>query len=85
MPKALAECRRVLQPGGRIVVVSLSKKDPPSLALEVFQWTHQHFPNLLDCRLIYPRRALEAAGFVIDESRQARMWVPVEIVMATSS
>ena len=84
IPKVLAECRRVLQRGGRIVVVALSKEGPPGLALEAFQWTHQHFPNLLDCRPIYARRALDDAGFSIAETVLDRMWVPVEIVAATN-
>ena len=85
IPRVLAECRRVLRHGGRIGVVSLSKDAPPGVALDVFQWTHRHFPNLLDCRPIYPRRMLEEAGFTIVSSTQERMWVPVEIVIATST
>jgi hypothetical protein len=34
----------------------------------------------MDCRPIYARRALEAAGFAIKESQTESMWVPVEIV-----
>ena len=34
----------------------------------------------MDCRPIYTRRALEAAGFVIVDSLTESMWVPVEIV-----
>lgn len=50
--------------------------------LRAFEWTHRHFPNLLDCRPIYARRTLEAEGFTIEESRVESMWVPVEIVLA---
>ena len=46
----------------------------------VFEWTHRHFPNLMDCRPIYARRALQATGFVIEDSLTESMWVPVEIV-----
>lgn len=82
IPSVLAECRRVLRAGGRLGVVCLSKDAPPGMALEVFQWTHEHFPNLLDCRPIYGRRMIEAAGFDIVSVGHARMWVPVEIVVA---
>jgi len=78
----LAECRRVLRPGGRLVVVGLSKEGKAGLALKTFEWTHRHFPNLIDCRPIYQRRAIEAAGFLIRESAVEHMWVPVEIVSA---
>lgn len=82
IPRLLAECRRVLKPGGRIVVVAVSHEGEPGLALQVYEWTHRHFPNLLDCRPIFVRRVLEAAGFTIREVRLAQMWVPVEIVLA---
>jgi len=80
IPRVLEECRRVLRPGGRLVVVGISKAGKPGLAMRAFEWTHQHFPNLMDCRPIYVRQALEAAGFVVEDSTVQHMWVPVEIV-----
>jgi len=80
LPHVLAEWRRVLKPGGRLVVVAISKEGPQGLVLSAFEWTHRHFPNLMDCRPIYVRRALEAAGFFIDSLSVETMWVPVEIV-----
>ena len=68
IPKVLAECKRVLRPGGRIVVVAVSKEGKEGLVIHAFEWTHRHFPNLMDCRPIYARRALEATGFVIEDS-----------------
>jgi demethylmenaquinone methyltransferase/2-methoxy-6-polyprenyl-1,4-benzoquinol methylase len=49
--------------------------------VEAYEWTHQHFPNLLDCRPIFVRRALEDAGFSIRNATIANMWVPVEVVV----
>jgi ubiquinone/menaquinone biosynthesis C-methylase UbiE len=83
IPVVLAECKRVLHPGGRIVVVGMSKEGKEELLTHVFEWTHQHFPNFLDCRPIFVRRALEAAGFVIKDAQLRHMWIPVEIVLAT--
>ncbi len=82
LPKVLAECKRVLRPGGRIVVVAVSKEGKQGVIVNIFQWTHKHFPNLMDCRPIYVRRALAAAGFTIKEADVESMWVPVEIVLA---
>lgn len=82
IPRVLAQCQRVLRPGGRIVVAAVSKETQHGLTVRAFEWTHRHFPNLLDCRPIYVRRALEAEGFVITDSRLESMWVPVEIVRA---
>jgi len=80
LPKVLTEWKRVLCPGGRLVIVAVSKEGKQNLVVRVFEWTHRHFPNLLDCRPIYVRRALEAVGFEIADARIDQMWVPVEIV-----
>ena len=80
IPLVLAECRRVLKPGGRIVVVSMSRAMPEGLITEMFEWTHQHFPNFLDCRPILVRQALEDAKFSILNEKIMKMWIYVEVV-----
>jgi demethylmenaquinone methyltransferase/2-methoxy-6-polyprenyl-1,4-benzoquinol methylase len=82
IPRVLSECRRVLRPDGRIVVVGMSKEGPRSAMVHAFEWTHRHFPAFLDCRPIFVRQALEDAGLTIGETRLVEMWVPVEIVLA---
>lgn len=82
IPVVLAEIRRVLKPGGRLVVVSVSKEGDPGVVLRIFEWTHKHFPNLMDCRPIHTKRAVEDAGFEVQQTRIEDMWVPVEIVLA---
>jgi len=82
IPLVLAECGRVLRPGGRIGVVAITKEGNEGLAVGAYEWTHRHFPNLLDCRPIFVRRALEEAGFSIRDAIITHMWVPVEIVVA---
>lgn len=81
IPQVLRECRRVLQPRGRIVVVGMSKEGGPGMMLDAFEWTHRHFPNFLDCRPIYVRRSLEAAGFRVKDTRIMEMWIPVEVAL----
>lgn len=80
IPLVLAECKRVLKPGGRMVVIGMSRVLPEGLIMEIFEWTHRHFPNYLDCRPILVRQALEDSGFEICDSRIMKMWISVEVV-----
>ncbi len=82
IPRVLSEWKRVLKPGGRLAVVAMSKAGKQGLIMKAYEWTHQHFPNLMDCRPIYVQRAIEAAGFEIVAADVERMWVAVEIVLA---
>jgi demethylmenaquinone methyltransferase/2-methoxy-6-polyprenyl-1,4-benzoquinol methylase len=81
IPKFLAECKRVLKSGGRFGVVAVSKVGKEGIVMKAYEWTHRHFPNLVDCRPIFAKAALEAAGFTIQASENESMWVPVEIVV----
>lgn len=85
LPQVLAEWQRVLRPGGRLVVVAISKEGKQGVVVKAYEWTHKHFPNLLDCRPIFVGRAMQAAGFTIVDRKVEHMWVPVEIVKGIKS
>ena len=81
IPKVLSECFRVLKKGGRIGVVSLSKKKS-NVMVRMYEWLHGMFPRLLDCRPIFVEEALNDAGFKKVYSSVISMWgLPVEIVV----
>jgi ubiquinone/menaquinone biosynthesis C-methylase UbiE len=82
IPVVLAECRRVLRPGGRLGIAAVTKEGHHELLVGAYEWTHRHFPNFLDCRPIFARRSIEDAGFRVQDSEVGMMWVPVEIVVA---
>lgn len=82
IPRVLQECHRILKPGGRLAVVSMTKTNPPGLAVRMYEWFHEHMPDYADCRPIFARQALEQSGFVIRDVSVSSMWgLPVEIVL----
>ncbi len=82
IPKVLSECRRAIQPGGRICVISLSKARGSNWMVKMYEWGHEQFPKFLDCRPIFVSQALEEANFEIQEAVQESLFgLPVEIVI----
>jgi demethylmenaquinone methyltransferase/2-methoxy-6-polyprenyl-1,4-benzoquinol methylase len=86
IPRVLQECYRILKLGGRLAVVSMTKHDPPGIAVRIYEWFHDHMPDYADCRPIFARQALEQSGFVIRDVSVSSMWgLPVEIVLGTKA
>jgi ubiquinone/menaquinone biosynthesis C-methylase UbiE len=84
IPVVLAECRRVLQTGGRLGIVSLAKKD--SLAVHNYEWFHVHFPKVVDCHPIFLFPLLEKVGFEVTHAMEKRLWgLPVDAIVAQRS
>ncbi len=81
-PIVLSEMHRLLRTGGRLAIVSLAAVRSSPL-VRVYEWTHRHFPALVDCRPIAARAALEEAGFAIDyAARDHVAGLPVDVLLA---
>ena len=80
IPIVLDECRWVLKRKGKLGVVSLAKRY--TLACRLYEWGHDRWPVLLDCRPIDLRNSLDAGGFRVQAAKVQTMWgLPVEIAL----
>ena len=83
IPQVLEETRRVLKPGGRIAVVSLSKEGKASTAMRWYEWAHRKWPRYADCRPICVERSMTACGYAVRSRARARMaGLPLDTVLA---
>jgi ubiquinone/menaquinone biosynthesis C-methylase UbiE len=83
IPCVLSEIRRVLKPGGRVGLVSMSKACEGNVIVKVYERFHRWLPKLIDCRPIYLENAVESAGLHCEVHQTRSMWgIPVEIVIA---
>ena len=84
IPGVLKETMRVLKPGGRIAVVSLSKEGKTTAAMRLYEWAHRKWPQFADCRPIYVEKSMTGCGYVVASRSKAGMaGLPLEIVLAT--
>ncbi len=84
IPIVLGEMRRVLKPGGRVGLVSMSKACASNVVVKIYERFHRWLPKLIDCRPIYPQHAAESVGLHCKVHQTRSMWgIPVEVVVAT--
>lgn len=86
IPEVLAECRRVLKPGGRLGVVSMAsvpEGQQESVLERTYIWMHSHFPHIVDCQPIPLETLLRDAGFQLESQERMELFtMPVAIVVA---
>jgi len=84
--QVLAECHRVLNSQGRICIISLAKDDPLNIFGRLYEWLHDKFPKVLDCRPIPVKALLHQADFTIKDHRKETMWgLPVSMTLASAA
>jgi ubiquinone/menaquinone biosynthesis C-methylase UbiE len=83
IPLVLNEIKRILKTNGRLSVVSLSKENGNSRMLKTYEWVHEYFPNIADCRPIYVEQSIKNAGYQISYKENIKIFgLPGEIVIA---
>lgn len=84
-PEALAEYWRVLKPGGRLVLVNMTRGEKPGSG--VFDWLYSRSPRLMGgCRGVRMVKPLEDAGFIVRSRRYVQqMLFPSEVILAVKS
>ncbi len=82
IPGVLKEVLRVLKPGGKLGVVSMFKKEHRSWLTHAYEWSHRHFPHIVDCQPIDAPQFMENAGFKLVHNEEMAIWsLPVAIVV----
>lgn len=86
IPKVLEQIKRVLKPGGRLGVASMSKENGESIFLRLYEWIHNKWPKYVDCRPIYVEQSLIDAGYQIKSKEKVKLFrLPREIVVAVNT
>jgi demethylmenaquinone methyltransferase/2-methoxy-6-polyprenyl-1,4-benzoquinol methylase len=86
IPKVLEQIKRVLKPGGRLGVASLSKEDGESIFLRLYEWAHHKWPKYADCRPIYVEQSLREAGYKVKSKEKVSLFrLPGEIIVALNT
>lgn len=85
IPQVLAECKRVLKPDGRLVVVAMAREGyEHTLFVRLYEWLHRLFPKFLNCRPIYLEASISDADFEILQAEAMKVAgvTPLKMVVA---
>ena len=86
IPKVLEETKRVLKPGGRLGVASMSKENGESIFLRLYEWIHNKCPKYVGSRPIYAEQSLIHAGYQTKSKEKVKILrLPAEIIVAVKT
>jgi len=78
----LKECKRVLTPKGKLIIVTLSRRKL-NLMVRTYEWFHKKFSKIIDCRPILAAEILFESGYQILSTKHMTMWgLPVDIFLS---
>ena len=81
--QVLRQCRRILHPEGRLVLVTMIKTEKPGIPERIYEWFHAKMPVSVDCCPIRAQENLRQADFILEQVISESMWgLPVEIILA---
>lgn len=72
--QVLSECKRILKPTGKLVIVALSKAGRFQKMTRIYEKLHDKYPQILDCRPILLAELLTVNNFNIESQRTIPMW-----------
>jgi demethylmenaquinone methyltransferase/2-methoxy-6-polyprenyl-1,4-benzoquinol methylase len=72
IPKVLEQIKKVLKPGGRLGVASMSKENGESIFLRLYEWIHNKWPKYVGSRPIYAEQSLIDSGYQIKSKKSSK-------------
>ena len=86
IPKVLEQIKKVLRPGGKLGVASMSKENEESIFLRLYEWIHNKWPKYVGSRPIYAEQSLIDTGYQIKSKEKVKIFrLPVEIIVAVKT
>lgn len=83
IPQIPTECRRMLKRGRPSGIICLSKASGTNWITNLYDWGHDMFPQVLDCRPTFVQKAVEEAGPHTKDPARMSLWtLPIEMVVS---
>lgn len=79
----LQECRRLLKPEGKLVLVSMACAQKAGLVYRLYLWAHRKYPHWIDCRPVDAAHILLGNGFSVIQMQTRNLFgLPVDAILA---